>query len=121
MPAQSAYYSRQLYVYNFTVAVGNSKSPLTVNNTFIYTWTEHVLPKASNEIASAVYHCLNTIFTQVRLVADGCSGHNKNQSVLGMAAKWLQGYAPEQINELCFLFCRPFIFATSICKNQKGN
>lgn len=112
VPDQSAYYSRQLYVYNFTVVIGNSKSPLTINNTFIYTWTEDILPKASNEIASAVFHCLNTIFlspgldhiTQVRLVADGCSGQNKNQSLLGMAAKWLQDYAPVHIMGLEILF-----------------
>lgn len=111
VPDQSAYYSRQLYVYNFTIVIGNSKSPLTPNNTIIYTWTEDVLPKASNEIASAVFHCLNTIFvnpqhniTQIRLVADGCSGQNKNQSVLGMAAKWLQDYAPEYIKGLEIVF-----------------
>lgn len=67
VPDQGAYYSRQLYVYNFTAVIGNSKAPLSVKNTFIYTWTEDVLPKASNEIASAVFHCLNTIFQSVGL------------------------------------------------------
>lgn len=112
VPDQSAYYSRQLYVYNLTVVVGNSKSQLTPGNTFIYAWTEDVLPKASNEIASAVFHCLNNVFltpnlehiTHIRLVADGCSGQNKNLSVLAMAAKWLKDYAPENIKGVEILF-----------------
>lgn len=58
VPDQSAYYSRQLYVYNFTIVIGSSKSKLNSENVFIYTWTEDILPKASNEIASAVFHCL---------------------------------------------------------------
>ncbi|CAF4946019.1 unnamed protein product [Pieris macdunnoughi] len=58
IPDQITYYSRQLYIYNFTVVVGHSKTGLKKENVYSYTWTEDILPKASNEIASAVFHCL---------------------------------------------------------------
>lgn len=79
VPDQSTYYSRQLYIYNFTVVVGNSHSQLTPNNVFSYVWTEYIHGKGSNEISSALYHVLqnNVDFTEVevlRLMADGCSG-----------------------------------------------
>lgn len=37
VPEQTAYYSHQLYTYNFTIAKGSSKSKLTLENVFIYT------------------------------------------------------------------------------------
>lgn len=48
VPDQTAYYSRQMYVYNFTVCRGSPKDPQTKENTFIYSWTEADRPKASN-------------------------------------------------------------------------
>lgn len=106
VPDQSAYYSRQLYAYNFTIVIGSSKNKLSSDNVFIYTWTEDILPKASNEIASAVFHCLCSNIekygnvTTIRLVADGCSGQDKNTSVLGMLCKYLMDYAPERIKSV---------------------
>lgn len=55
IPDQKAYYSRQLYIYNFTVVKGLSKDKLSKENVFSYTWCEHEHPKGSNEIASAVF------------------------------------------------------------------
>lgn len=107
---QITYYSRQLYLYNFTIVVGHSKSQLNSKNVFAYTWTEDLLPKASNEIASAVFHCLSTVVAEhekaktVRLVADGCSGQNKNTSVLGMACKYLIDHAPERLKTIEIVF-----------------
>ncbi|CAK1590885.1 unnamed protein product [Parnassius mnemosyne] len=37
---QSCYYSRELYLYNFTVVQGSSKDPLNENTTFAYIWIE---------------------------------------------------------------------------------
>lgn len=93
VPDQSCYYSRQLYLYNFTIVQGSSKDPLNVNTTFAYIWTENEFAKAANQIASAVYDRLNkTDFTgisHIRLVADGCSGQNKNSTMLAMCCRWL--------------------------------
>ncbi|KAI4454135.1 hat family dimerization domaincontaining protein-related [Holotrichia oblita] len=59
-------------------------------------WTEEKFGKGSNEIASAVFDRLNKIdFGKndeqkiLRLVADGCSGQNKNSTLIGMCSKWL--------------------------------
>lgn len=82
VPDQSCYYSRQLYLYNFTIVKGSSKDSLNKNTTFAYVWMENEYAKGSNQIASAVYDWLNktdlTDVTHVRLVADGCAGQNKN-------------------------------------------
>lgn len=99
---QITYYSRQLYFYNFTMVEGNSKSPLTEKNVFSYCWTEDEYAKDSNLIVSAVYHRLcNTDFpmeyNQVRLMADGCSGQNKNSMMIAMLSKWLTKDAPAHI------------------------
>lgn len=72
--------------------MGHSHSELTQNNVFTYIWTEDVHAKGSNEISSALYHCLqnNIDFTDVevlRLMADGCSGQNKNSTIIGMISK----------------------------------
>lgn len=58
VPDQRAYYSGQLYCYNFTVVTGSSKCPLNSNNVYVYSWLEYQRPKGSNEISSALYHCL---------------------------------------------------------------
>lgn len=66
LPDQSAYYSRHIYLYNFTIVEGTSKTPLNANNVYAYCWTENELAKSSNEIASAVYHRLkNTNLTGI--------------------------------------------------------
>lgn len=61
VPDQLAYYSRQLYIYNFTIVEGNSHASLTKDNVFSYIWTEDVAAKGSNEISSCLYHCLNRV------------------------------------------------------------
>lgn len=58
VPDQAAYYSRQLYLYNFSICQGSSHSPQNTTNTFSYCWTENEFMKGSNEIASALYHRL---------------------------------------------------------------
>lgn len=85
---QIAYYSRQLYTYNFTVVRGSSETKLNKNNVFIYTWMEHEFHKGSNEIATAVFHCLARLdlstYKKIRLSADGCGGQNRNSTMVAM-------------------------------------
>lgn len=112
VPDQSAYYSRQFYVYNFTVCRGSSKTEQTTTNTFIYTWTELDAHKGSNEISSCVYHRLqntvmDTTITTIRLFADGCGGQNKNSTMIGMVSKWLKSEAPQHIKEVHIIFPVP--------------
>lgn len=108
IPDQSCYYSRQLYLYNFTIVNGCSKDKLDKNNTFCYTWTEDEHKKGSNEIASALYHRLvNTDFqnkTVVRLIADGCGGQNKNLTVIAACSFWLLQKAPNNIKTIELVF-----------------
>lgn len=108
LPDQSTYYSRQLYLYNFTIVQGSSKAKLSPENTFAYCWTEDTFAKSSNEIASAVYHRLCstdwTGISKVRLIADGCGGQNKNTTMVGMLAKWLTNNAPSNIKNIQLIF-----------------
>lgn len=103
---QTAYYSRQLYIYNFTIVQGNSHSSLTKDNVFSYIWTEDMASKGANEISSCLYHCLNQIDLVgkkwIRLVADGCGGQNKNTILVGMVAKWL--YDSQGIEQVEIVF-----------------
>ncbi|CAG4960948.1 unnamed protein product [Parnassius apollo] len=93
VPDQSAYYSRQIYLYNFTIVQGSSKDHLNKDTTYAYLWTENEFPKTSNQIASAVYDRLNKTnfegINTVRLVADVCGGQNKNSMLLCMLSRWL--------------------------------
>lgn len=108
IPDQSCYYSRQLYLYNFTITVGCSKDTLNKTNTFCYIWTEDEHKKGSNEIASALYHRLvNTNFEEkrvVRLIADGCGGQNKNLTVIAACSFWLLQKAPKNIETVELVF-----------------
>ncbi|KAJ8910639.1 hypothetical protein NQ315_012507 [Exocentrus adspersus] len=109
VPDQTAYYSRQLYLYNFTIVQGTSQSKLTKQNVFSYHWTENEFGKGSNEISSAVFDRLNKIefnptVTTVRLMADGCSGQNKNTTLIGMCCKWLSEIAPEHVENVEVIF-----------------
>lgn len=61
IPDQSAYYSRQFYLYNFTIEQGTSKDKLNKNTTFAYTWTENEFGETANLISSAVYDRLNKL------------------------------------------------------------
>lgn len=93
IPDQSVYYSRQLYMYNFTTVTGDSHSSLTAENVRIFAWTEEQQAKGANQIASAMFFTLNNSnldgITKIRLVADGCGGQNKNSIMLAMCLKWL--------------------------------
>lgn len=67
---------------------------LTKENLFAYTWNETTHNKGSNEIISAVHHFLTNLdikeeINVLRIVADGCSGQNKNSSMVAMLGKWL--------------------------------
>lgn len=88
VPDQSAYYSRQLYLYNLCFVKGSSRDQQNKENTFIYTWTENQY----HEILSALIHRLkNTNFDgidKLRLMCDGCGGQNKNSIVVLACAKW---------------------------------
>lgn len=110
VPDQAAYYSRQFYLYNFTICEGTSKGTQQQDQVFIYTWTEADSHKGSNEIASCVYHQLtNTDMSKyeiVRLFADGCGGQNKNSTMIGMLMKWLS-VAPNNIREVQLFFPIP--------------
>lgn len=87
---QAAYYSRQLYIYNFTIVIGTSTNKFPRENVRIYTWTENVHAKSSNEIASAVFDLLSQIDLtdkkKVRMLADGCGSQNKNSTMIAMLA-----------------------------------
>ncbi|CAG4952202.1 unnamed protein product [Colias eurytheme] len=78
-------------------------------NVFSYVWTEDVHAKGSNELSSALYHCLqnNVDFTGIqvlRLMADGCSGQNKNSTTIGMISKWFSSSAPKSLKRVELIF-----------------
>lgn len=105
VPDQSAYYSRQYNFYNFTIVLGSSKAKLTKDNIFSYTWNETTHRKGSNEIISAVHHFLLNIMVGeevkvLRVVADGCSGQNKNTGMISMLGKWLTTEAPRNLKKI---------------------
>lgn len=108
IPDQAAYYKRQLYLYNFLICEGSSKSPITCNNTFSYLWTENQYGKGSNQIASAVYHRLMNSqlenVTTVKLFSDGCGGQNKNTTVISMISHWLVKDAPQNVTKVVLYF-----------------
>nr|CAI5850893.1 unnamed protein product [Callosobruchus analis] len=108
VPDQITYYKRQLYLFNFTVVVGSSKDKLTKENVYIHSWLESESSKGSNEISSAVYDTLNKIeisdkVKEIRLVSDGCTGQNKNITIIAMCAKWLIS-APQHLDKMQIIF-----------------
>jgi hypothetical protein len=104
VPDQSAYYSRQLYVYNCTVVELRQEA----ETPRIYTWNEWELPKGSNEICSCVHNslcaCSYEGIRTVRLCSDGCVGQNKNSTMLYMAAYWLINEAPANVETMELVF-----------------
>lgn len=107
IPDQETYYRRQLYLYNFTVVVGNSKSKLTPDNCFSYVWTEDTNKKGSNEVASCVFHRLQNLdltnINKIKLFADACGGQNKNKTMLAMCCRWLLS-TPDHVKEMELVF-----------------
>lgn len=108
IPDQSAYYSRQLYTYNFAVVTGSSHSSLSKENVTLYSWTEDRFHKGADEIASAVFNTLCNLqlenINTVRLMADGCGGQNKNSVMVTMCTKWLGVDAPHHVKTLELIF-----------------
>lgn len=108
LPDQIAYYSRQLYTYNCTVVQGSSKSKLTNDRVTLFTWMEHEYKKSSNEISSAVWHCLTEVdlthCSTVRLCADGCGGQNRNSAMITMACYFLFQVAPGNVKRIELVF-----------------
>lgn len=106
---QSAYFSQQFNLYNFTVVKGSSGTQLNPETVASYLWTDAHLPKNSSVIASAIFDVLTKFnfseeITTVRLFADGCAGQNKNSIVIGMLAAWLCKLAPNNISKIEFIF-----------------
>lgn len=106
---QSAYYSRQLYKYNLTIVIGDSKAKQTVDNVFIYEYDESEHKKGSNEVSSAVYDCLNSLpipntVNVLRVMSDGCGGQNKNTTMMGMLSYWIYNNAPANIQQIEYIF-----------------
>lgn len=108
VPDQATYYSRQVYIYNFTVVKGHSKGKLNPQTVTSYCWTENQFSKGSNEIASCIYDTLQTAdltqFTKIRLMSDGCGGQNKNSILVTMVCSWLIISAPRNIEEVEIIF-----------------
>lgn len=109
VPDQSAYYSRQLYKYNVTIVVGDSKAKQNKENVFIYDYDESQHKKGSNEISSVVYDFLTNLkvpptVTTIRAMSDGCGGQNKNTTMMGMLSYWLQNNAPATVQKIEFIF-----------------
>lgn len=108
LPDQAAYYSRQLYLYNMTLCEGHSKNKLNPDTVHIFAWTENQRLKGSNEIASIVHYflCNKDLsgYDTVQLYCDGCPGQNKNLTLLGMLAKWLQTQAPPNVKCVEIIF-----------------
>lgn len=108
VPDQIAYYSRQLYTYNFTIVKGSSNEKLTKDNVYIYTWNENDYRKSSNEIASAVHDCLVKTdlsnISVIRLCADGCGGQNRNSNMIFMCAHYLLNSAPANVKRIEIVF-----------------
>lgn len=111
IPDQAAYYSRQFYLYNFTICQGTSIDKQTKDNVFIYHWTESDFKKGSTEISSAVFHRLQNTSLQgvstVRLFADGCAGQNRNSAMMCMLQYWLVNEAPANVKKICLIFPIP--------------
>lgn len=107
LPDQSTYYSRQVYVYNFTVVKGHSKGKLNPQTVTSFCWTENQYAKGSNEIASCIYNILQTTnldqYTKIRLMSDGCGGQNKNSTLVAMVCSWFMS-APRNIQDVEIIF-----------------
>lgn len=102
---QSAYFARQLYCYNFTIRIGGSKSPQPHDSVSIYTLLENERPKESNKIASILCRNLTTFsFDDAIVFCDGCSGQNKNSTIIGRFCYWIQTCSPITVKEIKLIF-----------------
>lgn len=106
---QQAYYSRQMYTYNFGVVRGREDNKLTRENCFVYTWNENDHKKDSSACCSALLHALTssdlTGIDTVRLCSDACGGQNKNMSLIYMACHFLSSVrAARQVKNIELVF-----------------
>lgn len=108
VPDQEAYYSRQLYQYHLCVVEHQVDGSMPKEAVHSYTWSEDESSKGSNQVGSAVYNTLRSAkfegIREVRLVADGCAGQNRNSTVLCMLLWWLQNEAPSGISAVFVVF-----------------
>lgn len=90
---------------------GSSKSKLTTDNVFIYTWMENEFSKGSNQICSAVFDCLSntdlTGYSTIRFCADGCGGQNRNTTMIAMCCHFLKSIAPRNVQQIELIFPVP--------------
>lgn len=88
-------------IFFINSVVVDSKSSNSKNVFAYLLGKKNFLSKASNEISSAVFHCLSTGVAEhekaktVRSLADGYNKQNKDISILGMACKYLVDHAPD--------------------------
>lgn len=108
IPDQQAYYSRQLYQYHLCIVRNQEDGSMPKDGVHCYTWSEDESAKGSNEVASALHSTLRSLsyegVQEVRLVADGCAGQNKNSTMIGMLLWWLQNEAPAQVSKITLVF-----------------
>ena len=107
VPDQQAYYSRQLYTYNFCVVEINRSGSLNKDNVHIYTWNENDYKKIAH-LAPALFHKLCNMnmdgIDTVHLASDACGGQNKNSALIYMASYWLITQAPISVKQIELLF-----------------
>lgn len=107
---QAAYYSRQIYIYNLAIVVGNSRMPQSNDNVFLYYWDETQHKKGSNKISSAVFDFLHNFLimnpqtTIPSVCCDGCGGQNKNTVMISMLSFWLLRCAPDHVQEVQVIY-----------------
>lgn len=109
LPDQSAYFSRQFNFQHFAIVEGSSKAKLNKENVYSYYWDEVTHNKGGNEIVSAVYDYLKKAkyddqIKALRVVCDGCSGQNKNTSMIAMLSKWLYCEAPRNLKKVEIIY-----------------
>lgn len=105
---QQAYYSRQLYQYHFCIVRNQEDGSMPKDGVHCYTWSEDESAKGSNEVVSALHSTLRILSyegtQEIRLVADGCAGQNKNSTMIGMLLWRLQNEAPAQVSKITPVF-----------------
>lgn len=74
-----------------------------------YVWTDLELPKNASVIASALFdklikHKFSKNIKEICIFADGCPGQNKNITMIGMLANFLQRNAPVNIQHIELIF-----------------
>lgn len=109
LPDQAAYFSQQYNFYNFSIVRGSSNEKLDKTNVWAYVWTDLDLPKNSSVISSALFNALSCFafgdsIEEILIFADGCSGQNKNITMIGMLCFWLLKKAPNNIKTIQITF-----------------